>query len=84
MNLITDKNILDTFLNLCLHIYKEQKYYLDIDALEPLQYSEYHKDNEYGWHVDQGKRLRQDNRVRSVTKGIRKSLVGWILGPIYK
>ena len=47
INFITDKNILNEFLGVCLHVNKKQNYDLDIDALEPLQYSEYHKDHEY-------------------------------------
>lgn len=137
INFIIDKDILNEYLNLCLHINNKQNYNLDIDALEPLQYSEYHEGNEYGWHVDQTE-PRKDNRVRKlsfsiflnndyeggefdleiynplskkryvtfdnrtqknsilffysdfwhrvrpVKKGVRKSIVGWVLGPKYR
>ena len=69
INFIIDKDILNEYLNLCLHIYNKQNYNLDIDALEPLQYSEYHEGNEYGWHVDQTE-PRKDNRVRKLSFSI--------------
>ena len=109
----------------------------DLDAIEPLQYGEYGKKEEYGWHVDQHNKPYNDgrlrkisfsvflnndytggefdlelhspsvkdrydtftklplntalffksdywHRVRPVTKGVRKSLVGWVLGPKFK
>lgn len=137
INFITDKDVLNQYLGLCLHINEKQNYHLAIDALEPLQYSEYHEGDEYEWHVDQME-PRRDNRVRKlsfsiflnndyeggefdleifnplhkeryvtfdnktqrntilffysdfwhrvrpVKKGVRKSIVGWILGPKYK
>ena len=108
-----------------------------MDNIEPLQYSEYSNNEEYGWHRDvhlapypdgrirkisfsiflnndfsggefdlelygpnESKRYieikKKQNancimfhsdmwhRVRPVTKGIRKSIVGWILGPNFR
>ena len=66
VSFIKDQKILNTFLNVCLHINKEQNYNLHINGLEPLQYSEYHQDNEYGWHIDQTE-PRNDNRVRKIS-----------------
>ena len=109
----------------------------DLTAIEPLQYGEYAKTQQYSWHVDQHNQPYKDNmirkmsfsvflnddytggefdleifaphlperfktftklplnsilffqsdywhRVRPVTKGVRKSLVGWVLGPKFK
>lgn len=137
IDFITDKEILNQYLKLSLHINEKQSYNLDIDALEPLQYSEYREGDEYEWHVDQSEprsdgRVRKlsfsiflnndyeggefdleihnplkqeryvtfDNnteknsilffysdfwhRVRPIKKGVRKSIVGWVLGPRYR
>ena len=107
---------------------------LHLDNIEPLQYSEYDTDQEYGWHQDlnnkpyedgrirkisfsiflnnnfkggefdleihgpdakpryisEWKRYRENciifnsdmwHRVRPVKSGVRKSIVGWLLGP---
>ena len=115
----------------------EQFSSLHLDNIEPLQYSEYRNDQEYGWHKDVRNipytdgRIRklsfsiflnddyeggefdleiyspdtsprylevkkQNNanciifnsdmwhRVRPVTSGVKKSIVGWMLGPMVK
>jgi PKHD-type hydroxylase len=115
----------------------EQFSSLHLDNIEPLQYSEYGNDQEYGWHKDVRNipytdgRIRKlsfsiflnDNyeggefdlesyspdtstrylevkkqnnanciifnsdmwhRVRPVTSGVKKSIVGWMLGPMVK
>ena len=127
----------------CRKVFSEMKYkskdfsWLDLDNIEPLQYSEYGIGQEYGWHRDCNNvpyadgRVRKisfsvflnDNyeggefdlelcgpdkepryisinkkkngncimfhsdmwhRVRPVTSGVRKSIVGWMLGPVIK
>jgi|TARA_B100000780_G_C20896733_1_gene356871 PKHD-type hydroxylase len=134
---IHNEKILSQYLKLSREINEVADWDFDIDGIEPLQYGEYHKSQEYGWHIDQhnkayvNKQVRKisfsvflnDNytggefdlelynpnndcrydtfsklplntaiffksdywhRVRPVTNGIRKSIVGWVLGPKMK
>ena len=120
-------------------IMRKNDFFFNLDTIEPLQYTEYEKDGQYGWHQDTFKpkgnysklwqgRIRKISfsiflnddftggefdleyqgpeckkryktfkkqghnnivffpsylyhRVRPVQSGVRKSLVGWILGP---
>lgn len=140
---ITDQDVLKEALTATNFIMRNHEWYMNLDFIEPLQYTEYYGDTtlpgEYGWHQDTFKprgdfqqryqgRIRkvsfsiflndeyeggqfdieyrgpeykkryktfrkkgQNNivffpsiawhRVRPVTKGTRKSIVGWILGP---
>ena len=134
---IRDQEICSDFLNIVNHANIRAGWNFNIDTIEPLQYGEYNKSQEYGWHVDQHNKPYDDRRVRKisfsvflnddysggqfdleihspnkkrryetfnklalntaiffqsddwhrvrpVTKGVRKSLVGWILGPEFK
>ena len=134
---INDHVILKEFLNVTKTINNNAGWNFNIDGIEPLQYGEYNKTQEYGWHVDQHNKPYSDgkvrkisfsiflnddytggefdlelhspsvknryetfsklplntalffqsdywHRVRPVTKGVRKSLVGWVLGPKFK
>ena len=134
---IDDHVILKEFLDVTKKINNNASWNFNIDTIEPLQYGEYNKSQEYGWHVDQHNKPYSDRRVRKisfsvfinddytggefdlelhspsiktryetfsklplntalffqsdywhrvrpVTKGVRKSLVGWVLGPKYK
>ena len=134
---IDDNQVLLQFLKLAKNVNEVSEWNFDIDAIEPLQYGEYSKGEEYGWHVDQHNKPYNDDRVRKlsfsvflndnytggefdlelhnpnvecrydtftklplntvlffksdywhrvrpVTKGVRKSLVGWVLGPKLK
>ena len=131
---INNQNILSQFLNLSRKINHSAGWDFDIDAIEPLQYGEYHEGQEYGWHIDQHNTVYKDRRVRKisfsiflnkwftggefdleiynanhdcryetfsklptntalffksdywhrvrpVSDGVRKSIVGWVLGP---
>tara|TARA_B110000211_G_C13775656_1_gene419518 strand:- start:41 stop:631 length:591 start_codon:yes stop_codon:yes gene_type:complete len=130
---INNQKILSQFLDLSKQINQSTGWDFDIDAIEPLQYGEYHENQEYGWHIDQHNKAYADKRVRKisfsvflnddytggefdlelynpnhdcrydtfsklplntalffksdywhrvrpVTNGIRKSIVGWVLG----
>jgi len=127
----------------CQKIFSEMKTkasefsWLHLDSIEPLQYSEYENNQEYGWHRDCNNVSYPDGRVRKisfsvflnsdyeggefdlelygpnqtpryielnkkknancimfhsdmwhrvrpVTSGVKKSIVGWMLGPIIK
>tara|TARA_R110000796_G_scaffold164094_1_gene281034 strand:+ start:46 stop:603 length:558 start_codon:yes stop_codon:yes gene_type:complete len=134
---IDDHVILKEFLDVTKRINNNASWNFNIDTIEPLQYGEYNKSQEYGWHVDQHNKPYSDRRVRKisfsvfinddytggefdlelhspsiktryetfsklplntalffqsdywhrvrpVTKGVRKSLVGWVLGPKFK
>lgn len=149
---IKDKIVLSTFLSIAKEINHEAGWDYDIDAIEPLQYTEYSSEvqGHYDWHADQhpepygdgkvrkisfsillndnytggefdietgnpnqpvrtktlvaGKSKRKINqdtmqlpvntglffqsgffhRVRPVQTGLRKSLVGWVLGPKFR
>ncbi len=138
VSFIKNNDILQAFLDITFQVNKLANWDLHLDAIEPLQYGEYHKNNEYGWHVDQHSKVSPDNRVRKLSfsiflnddyeggefdlevfnptkeqryitfdnkmkkntalffysdywhrvrpiqKGVRKSLVGWVLGHKYK
>ena len=134
---IDDHVILKEFLDVTKRINNNASWNFNIDTIEPLQYGEYNKSQEYGWHVDQHNKPYSDRRVRKisfsvfinddytggefdlelhspsiktryetfsklplntalffqsdywhrvrpVTKGVRKSLVGWVLGPEFR
>ena len=134
---INNEKILSQYLELSREINKNSDWNFDLDAIEPLQYGEYHESQEYGWHIDQHNKAYKDKRVRKisfsvflnddytggefdlevynpnhecrydtfsklplntalffksdywhrvrpVTNGVRKSLVGWVLGPMMK
>tara|TARA_R110001599_G_scaffold266564_1_gene467388 strand:+ start:447 stop:1004 length:558 start_codon:yes stop_codon:yes gene_type:complete len=134
---INDKLLLKEFLDVTNTVNTNAGWNFNIDTIEPLQYGEYNKSQEYGWHVDQHNKPYSDRRVRKisfsvfinddytggefdlelhspsiktryetfsklplntalffqsdywhrvrpVTKGVRKSLVGWVLGPEFK
>ena len=134
---IDDHVILKEFLDVTKRINNNASWNFNIDTIEPLQYGEYNKSQEYGWHVDQHNEPYSDRRVRKisfsvfinddytggefdlelhspsiktryetfsklplntalffqsdywhrvrpVTKGVRKSLVGWVLGPEFR
>lgn len=134
---IHDRDLMANFMNIALAVNKHCAWDFKIDALEPLQYGEYHEGQMYDWHTDQHKvpdengRVRKFSfsvflnndyqggefdlelsgpssecryktfqnlekntavffhshtwhRVRPVTSGVRKSLVGWVLGPKYQ
>ena len=134
---IDDHVILKEFLDVTKRINNNASWNFNIDTIEPLQYGEYNKTQEYGWHVDQHNKPYSDgkvrkisfsiflnddytggefdlelhspsvknryetfsklplntalffqsdywHRVRPVTKGVRKSLVGWVLGPEFR
>ena len=134
---IDDHVILKEFLDVTKKINNNASWNFNIDTIEPLQYGEYNKSQEYGWHVDQHNKPYSDRRVRKisfsvflnddytggefdlelhspsiktryetfnklplntalffqsdywhrvrpVTKGVRKSLVGWVLGPEFR
>jgi len=134
---IDDHVILKEFLDVTKRINNNASWNFNIDTIEPLQYGEYNKSQEYGWHVDQHNKPYSDgkvrkisfsiflnddytggefdlelhspsvknryetfsklplntalffqsdywHRVRPVTKGVRKSLVGWVLGPEFR
>ena len=68
VSFIKNNDILQAFLDITFQVNKLANWDLHLDAIEPLQ---------YGWHVDQHSKVSPDNRVR-------KSLVGWVLGPKYK
>ncbi len=116
---------------------KDAGWDLDLDVVEPLQYTEYSPSDEYGWHTDQANAPYPDmrvrkvsfsvflndefeggqfdlevygpnveqraltfeklkpgtplffqsdmwHRVRPITSGLRKSLVGWVLGTKFR
>ena len=134
---INDRSLLKEFLDITNVVNANAGWNFNIDTIEPLQYGEYNKSQEYGWHVDQHNKPYSDRRVRKisfsiflnddytggefdlelhspsiktryetfsklplntalffksdywhrvrpVTKGVRKSLVGWVLGPEFK
>ena len=134
---IDDHVILKEFLDVTKKINNNASWNFNIDTIEPLQYGEYNKSQEYGWHVDQHNKPYSDRRVRKISfsvfinddytggefdlelhspsiktryetfsklplntalffqsdywhrvrpvrRGIRKSLVGWVLGPKFK
>jgi len=134
---IKDRRVLEPFMKLAQDVNKSAGWHFYIDAIEPMQYGEYHFGNEYGWHVDQHSKPYKDGRVRKfsfsiflnddfeggefdleihnpnvnpryitidklspntavffqadvwhrvrpVTMGIRRSLVGWVLGPRFR
>ena len=137
LTFIYDKIILDRWLTVAKTANRDMGWDFDLTAIEPLQYGEYAKTQQYSWHVDQHNQPYKDNmirkmsfsvflnddytggefdleifaphlperfktftklplnsilffqsdywhRVRPVTKGVRKSLVGWVLGPKFK
>ena len=137
ISFIKHDEILQQFLEISKNVNQMCDWNFDLDAIEPLQYGEYGKKEEYGWHVDQHNKPYNDGRVRKisfsvflnndytggefdlelhspsvkdrydtftilplntalffksdywhrvrpVTKGVRKSLVGWVLGPKFK
>ena len=67
---INNQNILSQFLNLSRKINHSAGWDFDIDAIEPLQYGEYHKGQEYGWHIDQHNTVYKDRRVRKISFSI--------------
>lgn len=130
---VSEPKILDLFFDMGEQVNKKAGWNLDIQYLEPLQYTVYHRDGFYDWHVDQhhicdgetrkisftcwvnddyeggefdlelhhpghspryktffaqpGKAIffMSDyfHRVRPISSGVRKSLVGWFSGPPY-
>lgn len=134
---IHDRDLMANFMNIALAVNKHCAWDFKIDALEPLQYGEYHEGQMYDWHTDQHNVPDQNGRVRKfsfsvflnndydggefdlelsgpssecryktfkdlekntavffhshswhrvrpVKSGVRKSLVGWVLGPKYQ
>jgi len=43
---------------------------LELDNIEPLQYSEYDKNQEYGWHQDLNNKPYADGRIRKISFSI--------------
>ena len=134
---INNVDICRKVFNIAKKINKKANWNLNITNIEPLQYSEYKENDEYGWHIDKHnvpysdgrvrkisfsiflnddyvggefdieiygpsrkKRymtIKKENdknifffqsdmwhRVRPVKQGIKKSIVGWVLGPPLK
>jgi len=137
VSFIDDIKVRQEWLTVAKTVNKDLNWNFDLTAIEPIQYGEYAKTQEYSWHVDQHNKPysdgmirkisfsvflnddyeggefdleigspKQENRlrtfaklpenqmiffqsdfwhqVRPVTKGVRKSLVGWVLGPKFK
>ena len=137
VNWIKDEDICKRWLTVAKSVNKDLGWDFNLTAIEPIQYGEYAKSEEYSWHVDQHRTPYKDNmirkvsfsvflnddytggefdleiyppqktprfktfselpvntilffqseywhRVRPVQKGVRKSLVGWVLGPKFK
>lgn len=131
---VSDRSILDLFFDMGEEANKICGWNLNIQYLEPLQYTVYHRDGFYDWHVDQHSQIYKGevrkisftcwinddyeggefdleigspsdalryktfspqpgrviffmsdwfHRVRPITSGVRKSLVGWFSGPPY-
>lgn len=62
-----DNDFLQKFISLANEINKECEWDWEIDAIEPLQYSEYTKGHEYDWHVDQHAKPYDDGRIRKMS-----------------
>ena len=137
VSFIHDIKVRQEWLTVAKTVNKDLNWNFDLTAIEPIQYGEYAKTQEYSWHVDQHNKPYSDgmirkisfsvflnddyeggefdlelfapqfpqrfktfsklplntiiffqseywHRVRPVTKGVRKSLVGWVLGPKFK
>ena len=137
VSFIYDKQIQERWLSVAKTVNKDLGWDFNLTAIEPIQYGEYAKSEEYSWHVDQHRTPYKDNmirkvsfsvflnddytggefdleiyppqktprfktfselpvntilffqseywhRVRPVQKGVRKSLVGWIIGPKFR
>jgi PKHD-type hydroxylase len=134
---IKHQGLLAPFFEIAKAINRETSWDFDVEALEPLQYTEYRVGDEYGWHCDQHRAPYPDGRVRKfsfsvflnddfeggafdletlapnvdvryvtfekmrpntalffqadlwhrvrpVSKGVRKSLVGWVVGKKFR
>lgn len=134
---VGDRSVSEQFMKIAQQVNRDAGWNFYIDALEPMQYGEYHFGGEYGWHVDQHSKPYKDNRVRKfsfsvflnddyeggefdleiynpnqnpryitiekltpntavffqadvwhrvrpVSQGVRRSLVGWVLGPKFR
>tara|TARA_E500000318_G_scaffold59836_1_gene55543 strand:- start:281 stop:805 length:525 start_codon:yes stop_codon:yes gene_type:complete len=64
---INDRKILDQFLEFTHDINATAGWNFEIDAIEPLQYTEYAEGGEYGWHVDQHSKPYDDGRIRKIS-----------------
>ena len=64
---INNQKILSQFLDLSKQVNQSTGWDFDIDAIEPLQYGEYHESQEYGWHIDQHNEAYADKRVRKIS-----------------
>jgi PKHD-type hydroxylase len=137
VSFIHDKQIQEKWLSVARTVNKDLGWDFNLTAIEPIQYGEYAKSEEYSWHVDQHRTPYKDNmirkisfsvflnndytggefdleiyppnrpkrfktfnelptntilffqseywhRVRPVHDGVRKSLVGWVLGPKFR
>ena len=137
VSFIHDKQIQERWLSVARTVNKDLGWDFNLTAIEPIQYGEYAKSEEYSWHVDQHRTPYKDNmirkvsfsvflnddytggefdleiyppqktprfktfselpvntilffqseywhRVRPVHDGVRKSLVGWVLGPKFR
>jgi len=137
VSFIHDNQIQERWLSVAKTVNKDLGWDFNLTAIEPIQYGEYAKSEEYSWHVDQHRTPYKDNmirkvsfsvflnddytggefdleiypplktprfktfselpvntilffqseywhRVRPVQKGVRKSLVGWIIGPKFR
>ena len=64
---INDKPTLNKFLEFTKDINATTGWNFDIDAIEPLQYTEYKSDGQYGWHIDQSSKPYADGRIRKIS-----------------
>lgn len=69
---ITDPYVLRDFLRIAKRVNKEAGWDYDIDAIEPLQYTEYSSEvqGHYDWHADQHPEPYEDGKVRKISFSI--------------
>ena len=64
---INNPQVLQDFKTIARRVNKEAGWNYDINAIEPLQYTEYGAGGEYGWHIDQHTKPYADNRIRKIS-----------------
>lgn len=64
---LEDPPIMNMFFDMADQANHEAKWNLNIDFLEPLQYTVYERDGHYDWHVDQHEEPNAQNQVRKIS-----------------
>ena len=69
---INHPKVLEDFMVIAKRVNKEAGWNYDIDAIEPLQYTEYSSEvqGHYDWHADQHPKPYDDGRVRKISFSI--------------